>query len=338
VFEFLKENGASLLRDVVAGTGLNSSQVEQELSQLANFGLASCDHYGSFIKLLYPEKASGPATAPARTEPLSKDWPIARPAWQTRDRQRRERHQALRQTIRARMSLQEGRWFLMTSFAVMGKELDETQRAERQARLLLQRHGIVVKDWHRRERGLLPWPKLFQVLKRLEWQGEIRRGYFVEGLSGIQFALPEALESLAQLQSPNNVPYASAVFVSTADPALPFGDAVPWDLQDAGGNNISVVRAAGNHLLFAEDRPVLYSENYGMRLWTLPDWCADFNESLLANLKVWLQLPAYLRPRPRIEVLQVNEAPAAECAFAEIFVQNGFEREGDKLVLWPSKV
>jgi ATP-dependent Lhr-like helicase len=331
VFEFLKENGASFLRDIMAGTGLGSSPVEQELSQLANLGLASCDHYSSFIKLLQP------AAAPVRTEPLSKDWPIARPAWQTRDRQRREL-QALRQTIRARISLQEGRWFLMTSFAVMGKELDETQRAEKQARLLLQRHGIVVKDWHRRERGLLPWPKLFQVLKRLEWQGEIRRGYFVEGLSGIQFALPEALESLAQLQSPNNAPYAAPVFVSTADPALPFGDAVPWDLHDAGGNNIGVVRAAGNHLLIAEDRPVVYSENYGTRLWTLPDWRAEFVETLVANLKVWLQLPADLRPRPRIEVLRVNEAPAAECPFAETLVQNGFECEGESLMLWPSKV
>ncbi|MGH7495475.1 MAG: DNA glycosylase AlkZ-like family protein [bacterium] len=337
VFEFLKENGASFLRDVVAGTGLASSQVEQEFSQLASLGLVSCDHYGSFTNLLQSERALGTATTPARTDAFSKDWPLSRPAWQIRDRQRRER-KALRQTIRERMSLQEGRWFLITSFAVMGKELDESQRAERQARLLLQRHGIVVRDWHRRERGLLPWPKLFQVLKRLEWQGEIRRGYFIEGLSGIQFALPEALETLAQLRSEKNTPFAAPAFISTADPALPFGDAVPWDLQDSNGNNTGVVRSAGNHLLFVEDRPVLYSENYGTRLWTLPDWRADFAESLLANLKVWLQLPPHLRPRSRIEILQVNEAPAAECAFAETLVQNGFEREGEKLLLWPSKV
>ncbi len=330
VFEFLKENGASLLRDITAGVGLGSSQAEQGLSQLANLGLASCDHYGSFLKLLQPAKSSAP------TEPTSGDWPLARPAWQMRDRMRRERH-ALRQNIRERLSLQEGRWFLMTSFAVRGKELDEAQRVERQTRLLLQRYGVVVKDWYRRERGLLPWPKLFQMLKRLEWQGEIRRGYFVEGLSGIQFALPEAVEMLAQLQSGEKPASTSPTFICTADPALPFGEAVPWNLQDGNGNNLSIVRAPGNHLLFIEGRPVLYSENYGARLWTLPDWRDDVS-ALIINLKIWLHLPAQLRPRPRLEILQVNDAAAAACAFAETFAQNGFEREGEKLVLWPSKV
>ncbi len=331
VFAFLKENGASLLRDLTAGTGLGSAQVEQGLTQLANLGLASCDHYPSFLKLLQP------ANAAARVEPDLNDWPLTRPAWQIRERQRRERY-GLRQNIRERLALQEGRWFLIDSFAVMGKEVDETQRAERQARLLLQRHGVVVKDWHRRENGLLPWPRLFQVLKRLEWQGEIRRGYFVEGLSGIQFALPEAVEMLAQLQSEKKKVIAAPALISTADPALPFGDAVPWNLRDSNGNSLSIVRAAGNHLLLVEENPVLYGENYGARLWTRPDWRAEYVEALIAHLKVWLQLPAALRPRPRLEILEVNDAPAAECVFAGTFVQGGFEREGEKLVLWPSKV
>ena len=53
-----------------------------------------------------------------------------------------------------------------------------------------------MKECYRRESGLLPWYEIFQVLKRLEWQGEIRRGYFIAGLSGVQFALPEAVEAL----------------------------------------------------------------------------------------------------------------------------------------------
>ena len=47
--------------------------------------------------------------------------------------------------------------------------MDDQKRAELQTRLLLHRCGIFVKEWYRRERGLLPWYQIFQILKRLEW-------------------------------------------------------------------------------------------------------------------------------------------------------------------------
>ncbi len=341
VFEFLKENGASLFRDMAVGAGLSTAQLEQGLSSLVHAGLASCDHYPALLKILQP------STSGAKTEAEASDSLFPKSLWQIRDRARRERY-SLRQTIRERMPLQEGRWFLTTSFAVMGKELSEAERTERQARMLLQRYGVLVKDWYRREHGLLPWPKLFHVLKRLEWQGEIRRGYFVEGLSGIQFAQPEAVELLEQLQSATNAgaknvlatnkAATNAVLLSTLDPALPLGEAVAWEMKDAEGNKVAVVRAPSNHLFFVDEKPVLFSENYGARLRTLQDWRAEFAEPLAKNLKAWLQLPATLRPRQRLEAERVNETPVSTSQLAEVFIKNGFENEGEKLVLWPSKV
>jgi ATP-dependent Lhr-like helicase len=108
--------------------------------------------------------------------------------------------------------------------------MDNLQRAEGQARLLLHRYGILVKEWYRRENGLLPWYQIFQALKRLEWQGEIRRGYFISGLSGVQFALPEAVELLDKI---NRTPVSgdtSALLISTLDPAWPCGGGM-----DSGG-------------------------------------------------------------------------------------------------------
>ena len=331
VFEFLKENGASLFRDMAVGAGLSTAQLEQGLSSLVHAGLASCDHYPALLKILQPNANA------AKSESEASESFIPKSSWQARDRGRRERYN-LKQAIRERLPLQEGRWFLATSFAVMGKELSEAERAERQARLLLQRYGVLVKDWYRRESDLLPWPKLFQVLKRLEWQGEIRRGYFVEGLSGIQFALPEAVELLAQLQSAALAKTSNAILLSTLDPALPFGDAVAWEMKDAEGNRIAIVRAPSNHLFFVDEKPVLYSENYGARLWTLQDWREELVDTFAKSLKVWLQLPATLRSRPRIEVESINGAPASKSSFVEVFMKNGFEIEGEKLVLWPSRV
>ena len=75
--------------------------------------------------------------------------------------------------LQQRSRIQDGRWFLTTSFAILGKPIEENQRIERQARLLLQRYGILVKEWYRREQGLLAWYNLFQVLKPFSFSGSV---------------------------------------------------------------------------------------------------------------------------------------------------------------------
>ena len=73
---------------------------------------------------------------------------------------------------------------------------DEQALAERVARQWLARYGIVSRDWWRRERPAVGWREIYHELKRLEFRGEVQRGYFVAGLAGAQFALPEAVEML----------------------------------------------------------------------------------------------------------------------------------------------
>ncbi len=331
VFAFLQENGASLVRDIMTGTGQSATQVEHGLSILANQGLASCDDYQAFLLMLQSNR------------PVAEDDDFAKPLGQNfpRRNQRDRRLQVKNTTrhgIRQRMQLHAGRWFLSTSFAVTGKEINESKRAESQARLLLQRYGILIKDWYRRENGLLPWYQLFQTLKRLEWQGEVRRGYFVQGLTGIQFAFPEAIELLEKLQMETKPYSTSGILLSTVDPALPFGGAIGWDIVDATDRKQVIVRSPGNHLLFMHDKPALYSENYGTRLCTLIPVNEPMVDALAANMKVWLRLPDPIRPRKRIEILSVDDAPAVTSPMMKALLQHGFEIEGDKLVLWPSAV
>ncbi|MFQ6114118.1 MAG: hypothetical protein ACE5NG_08510 [bacterium] len=331
VFDFLQENGASLVRDVVAGTGLSTTQVNDGLSTLTNHGLASCDNYQTFMLMLQHKSVE------IKKENNDPWLQVAGPDWRIRGQRRRQR-QSIRKTVLESIQLHEGRWFLTISFAVLGKEMDEATRAERQARMLLQRYGILVKEWYRREHGLLPWYQLFHILKRMEWQDEVRRGYFIEGLSGIQFALPEAVELLEKLQSESKPMPLPPLLISTIDPVLPFGGAFDWDLHDSRGNKITVIRSASNHLIFLDDRPVLYSENFGTRLWTLINLTEEATNSVATVMKSWLQLPQILRPRKRIEILHINETPATGSPLAKNFLQNGFERDGKKLVLWPSGI
>ena len=154
----------------------------------------------------------------------------------------------------------------------------------------------------------------------------------------MQFARPEAVELLEKVQTDQSPKLPKLLLISTADPALPFGGVVDWDLYDLSSTKLTIVRAPSNHLLFINAKPVFYSENYASRLWQLANTEQESLDEVAGALKTWLMLPAHLRPRKRIEILQINDQPATESRLTECIVRNGFEREGEKLVLWPSGV
>ena len=234
--------------------------------------------------------------------------------------------------------LQEGRWFLTMAFAIRGKPIDENQRAEAQARLLLQRYGVLVKEWYRREQGFLAWHRLFQVLKRLEWQGQIRRGYFVAGLSGVQFALPEAVELLDKLSRASSDSNDRPVFLSSLDPAFPFGGGVDWGQADIHGNPLQLTRSASNHLALVDGEIVMVSEKNFQRLWVLKDLSPPAWQRIAKRLQQYLKMPDPVRPVNRIDIRQINNLAAADSPWAGHLLKTGFEKDGRRLVLWPSAV
>ncbi|UCF94251.1 MAG: hypothetical protein JSW39_08855, partial [Desulfobacterales bacterium] len=327
VFSFLQENGASYLRDIEMGTGLSHLDVQQALQELAELSLVSCENYASFL-LVLQSPLKGFSDLPVRVE----NYPTGGQA----RRHPRPGRSAIRQAVQERFRLRDSRWFLTTSFAVMGHRLNKSERAVRQARLLLQRHGILVKEWFRREQGLLPWHPIFRELKRLEWQGEIRRGYFVAGLSGVQFALPEAVELLENLhRSPSSADH-GPILLSTLDPALPYGGMVDWGLTDAEGNPLKVARSPSNHLALVDGHPALYGENFFSRLFIPADLPGETLISIAELVKNWLKLPSQLKPKDRLVIQQINGQAAVASQYTRHLIQAGFEKDVDVLVLWPS--
>ena len=84
------------------------------------------------------------------------------------------------------------------------------------ARTLLRRYGVVFKPLLARESFAVPWRDLLRELRRLEARGEIRGGRFVAGVTGEQYALPGAVETLRRVR---RAPADGAlVTVSAADP------------------------------------------------------------------------------------------------------------------------
>src|SRR4029077_4125701 len=117
-----------------------------------------------------------------------------------------------------------------------------------QGYLLLNRYGIVSREMANLDATLRPWRVLYEVLSRMELAGEVRRGYFAEGLSGAQFALPEACTLLQEQHLPSTAT-APLVLLHSLDPANLYGSAAPLDIALLDGGTRSFVRRAGNWII-----------------------------------------------------------------------------------------
>ena len=113
-----------------------------------------------------------------------------------------------------------GRWSLTQG--LIRSAPSETERHAAWAELLLDRHGVVTRSTALAEGYPGGFTTLYPVFSRLEETGRIRRGYFVEGLGGSQFALPGAVDRLRGESDP------SLLVLAATDPANPYGGVLPW--------------------------------------------------------------------------------------------------------------
>jgi ATP-dependent helicase Lhr and Lhr-like helicase len=112
----------------------------------------------------------------------------------------------------ARRSRFAGRW---TAIAAGDEAVTREEAVALQAQTLLRRYGVVCRRLLLRETNAATWRELARVYRRLEARGEIRSGRFVSGLSGEQFALPDAVERLREVR---RITSDGLVTISAADP------------------------------------------------------------------------------------------------------------------------
>jgi ATP-dependent Lhr-like helicase len=154
-----------------------------------------------------------------------------------------------------------GRWSLVHRLSVLGRIATEEEIAVQIARYWLDRYGIVSREIWRRERPRISWRSIYHELKRLEFRGEVRRGYFVKGLSGAQFARPSALDMLRAIAGEEETakPF---VILAASDPANIYN--LPMDLVDR--DPLSRPRGAGALLVTRAGKVVLSIEGRGRRV------------------------------------------------------------------------
>ena len=219
VADHIRQHGASFFDELVEGTGLLRSQVEEALAELVALGIVSSDSFGGLRALLLPSGERRPIPGGRRR----------------------------RRTAKFGMEA-AGRWALVRRPppAPPADRSIAQEAIEHVARTLLTRYGVVFWRLLEREAAWLPpWRDLLRVYRRLESRGEIRGGRFVAGFSGEQFALPDAVGMLRDVRRQSN----SGVLVSLsgADPLNLVGILTP-------GPKLAAL--TGNRLLYRDGVPV----------------------------------------------------------------------------------
>ena len=155
-----------------------------------------------------------------------------------------------------------GRWSLVGE-----RESSPTRRLHALAEQSLERHGIVTRGAAATERVPGGFAALYGVLKMFEDAGRCRRGYFVEGLGGAQFALPGAVDRLRALIDAPQRETTTQVLAAT-DPANPYGAVLPWPESEVRHRP---ARKAGALVVLVDGRLVFYVERGGKTLLSFTD-------------------------------------------------------------------
>jgi ATP-dependent Lhr-like helicase len=210
---------------------------------------------------------------------------------------------------------------------------DAEAHAVHLAAVLLNRYGVVARELALMDPWMPPWRVLYEVLSRMELAGEVRRGYFVEGLSGAQFALPEAARLLQDAGLPSQAA-APVLLVHSLDPANLYGSGAPLDIPLLDGGTRPLLRRVGNWLVLRAGRPVLIVEQQGKRLTGLASASREDQTAAVACLPGILARGQSLSTRHKLTVDEWNGQPVTATEGRELLEAAGFVRDYQAMALY----
>src|SRR6185437_4238028 len=155
--------------------------------------------------------------------------------------------------------------------------------------------------------------------------GTARRGYFVEGLGGAQFALPGAVERLRAVGDREDPP----LVLAAVDPAQPYGAALPWPARPADEPARRPARVAGAYVVLAGGEPIVYLERGGKALQTLVAADDARLEPAIGALVEYVQSGAI----KRVALEKVDGEAAMGSRLASLLVGLGFQEGPRRLTL-----
>ncbi len=297
--------GACFFTDLLTDVDLNPEALQEALWDLAWAGEVTND-----------------AFAPLRAPRLT----LAR-AQRERVRPGRSRPFASRRRAGASAQVQ-GRWSLTE--ALLRAPADPAARRRALAEVMLERYGVLTRELVLAEGIPGGFSAIYPELSQLETLGVARRGYFVEGLGGAQFALPGAVERLRAQMGGDERP----VVLAAVDPSQPYGAALPWPARGAqatreGSPARRPARVDGAYVVLCGGEPVLYLERSGRALQTLVEAGDARLEAALRTLVEHVRSGAV----KRLALEKVDGEPALGSPLGELLLELGFQEGPRRLTL-----
>jgi ATP-dependent Lhr-like helicase len=227
----------------------------------------------------------------------------------------------------------QGRWSLTDTLfgsAAQGPS-GAVERRRVLAELLLERYGIVTREQVLAEGIKGGFAMLYDTFAGLETLGICRRGYFIEGMGGAQFALPGAVERLRATRDPAQAGGTNAVVIAAADPAQPYGGALPWPRREEGQPRPA--RVAGAYVVLVAEEPVLYVERGGRGLVTLTSASRRHEPSTVREALAALAEAVRAGRVGKLAFERIDGQPAVAVGLAETLVELGFQLGPRRLTL-----
>jgi ATP-dependent Lhr-like helicase len=320
--------GPSFFTDLLAELNLSSEALREALWDLVWAGEATNDAWA-------PLRAPRLALARAERSAVAPGAPAGRGS---HGGGARSRFSGRRRT--GAQSQVQGRWSL-TGPVFSGAGEGPSGAVERRrvlAELLLERYGIVTREQVLAEGIRGGFAMLYDTFSNLETLGICRRGYFVEGMGGAQFALPGAVERLRAV-GPEG---ARTLVIGAADPAQPYGAALQWPRREEGGGRPPrTARVAGAYVVMVGEEPILYLERGGRGLVTLTEdpsrtpsgpRLGHGSDRLRQALEA---LAGAVRAGrvPKIALERIDGEPAIASRLARVLVELGFQSGPRRLTL-----
>jgi len=227
-----------------------------------------------------------------------------------------------------------GRWSAVSS--LVGRdpapEALATRRAHARALLLLERYGVASREAAAADGVPGGFAALYPVYRAMEESGKLRRGHFVEGLAGAQFAWAGAVDRLRSARAGEGEEPEVVVLAAT-DPANPYGALLPWPATAAGPGTGRPRRAAGAVAVLVDGEAVVHLERGGARWLCFASGDEARRGERLERAVAALAARFLDRSRRALRVEEVDGEPAPTSSLAPVLARHGFRREGRALVL-----
>ncbi len=208
-----------------------------------------------------------------------------------------------------------GRWSLVRD--LVRWPVSSTERAAAWASTLLDRHGLVARETAAVEALGGGFSSVYQVLRSMEEAGKARRGYFVEGLGGAQFAYPGIVDRLRGIR--DDAGEEGVVVLAASDPANPYGWLLPWpELTETGGR--PPTRSTGAAVVLVGGVPALFLDRRGRRLRTF----SGADREMVTRAVPALRDVARRHPRGALSLEEVDGEPAFRSSLKAVLVGAGY--------------